>query len=48
MHIGFNNYEDLKEPEEFKQVTESHIEVETYYKFFKEELKYHKAVKITD
>ena len=48
LHIGINNYAILKNEEVFSQVKNSHKEAKEYYKFFKEELKYHHVNIITD
>ena len=48
MHIGINNYGILKNDKDFPSIKESHNEAKAYFKFFKEELKYHDAQIITD
>ena len=47
LHIGCNNYEEVKSPS-FKQVFRSHDEVKRYKGFFKEELCYDSVIDITD
>lgn len=48
MHIGCNNYSEIKGDSEFKSVYESHNDVTSYEEFFKNELHFHKIYKIVD
>ena len=48
MHIGCNNYSEIKGDSEFKSVNESHNDVIKYEEFFKNELHFHKINKIVD
>jgi hypothetical protein len=48
LHIGCNKYDEMIKESPLESVKKSHEDVNTYYKFFKDDLKYDRALTFAD